>query len=365
MEAFDNKLDPNKNFIKNMIETVIKIAILGIFVLWTFQLIKPFLVPILWGIILAVAINPFIERFAKILKGKRSLAAVLFVVVTIALLVIPTMLLVMSSIDTIQTLIEQMQDKTLVIPPPPATVADLPFVGDTLHQAWQLASINLKGALEQFAPQIKIAMGKAIGPIGGGLSGIFLAIISTCIAGVFLAKSKKSALVARQIIIRFSDEKNGSRITDLAVGTIRGVMQGVVGVALIQAILSLTGMIIIGVPAAGFWALLVLVCAVGQLPPIIILGPVATYVFSANETTPAVIFLVWVLFVSASDGFLKPMLMGRGVDIPMLVILLGALGGMILSGIIGLFVGAVVLAIMYTLFMTWLDEKKEDTTINE
>ncbi len=364
MEALDNNLDPNKNFTKNMIETVIKIAILGALVLWTFQLIKPFLVPILWGIILAVAIDPFIGRFAKILGGKRSLAAVLFVVVIIALLVIPTMLLVMSSIDTIQTLTEQMQDKTLVIPPPPSTIADLPFVGDTLHQVWQLASINLEGALEKFAPQIKIAVGKAIGSIGIGLSGIFLAIISTCIAGVFLAKSEKSALVARQIIIRFSGE-NGSRIADLAVGTIRGVMQGVVGVALIQAILSLAGMIAIGVPAAGFWALLVLVCAVGQLPPIIILGAVAAYVFSVNETTPAVIFLVWALFVSASDGFLKPMLMGRGVDIPMLVILLGALGGMILSGIIGLFVGAVVLAIMYTLFMTWLDEKKEDPTINE
>lgn len=144
-----------------------------------------------------------------------------------------------------------------------------------------MASINLEEALKQFAPQIKIAVGKVVDSIGSGLSGIFLAIISTCIAGVFLAKAEKSALVAKQIFIRFSGE-NGSRISDLTVGTIRGVIQGVVGVAFIQAILSLVGMIAIEVPAAGFWAVLVLVCA---------------------------------LFISASDGFLKPMLMGRGEEI--------------------------------------------------
>jgi predicted PurR-regulated permease PerM len=133
-------------------------------------------------------------------------------------------------------------------------------------------------------------------------------------------------------------------------------MQGVIGVAIIQAVLSAIGMVVAGVPAAILWTVMVLVCAVSQLPPILILGPVAAYVFSANETTPAVIFLVWSILVSASDGFLKPMLMGRGVDIPMLVILIGAIGGMMLSGIIGLFVGAVVLAIMYTLFMSWMDD---------
>ncbi len=143
-------------------------------------------------------------------------------------------------------------------------------------------------------------------------------------------------------------------------------MQGVVGVAVIQSVLAAIGMVLVGVPAAGLWTVLTLVCAVSQLPPILVLGPVAVYVFSITSTTTAVIFLVWVLLVTASDGFLKPMLMGRGVDIPMLVILLGVLGGMMLSGIMGLFTGAVVLAIMYTLFMAWIAEsgvKKE--TLNE
>lgn len=347
---------------KNAIEIAIKISLLGIMVIISFQLIRPFLIPVVWGIILAVAMEPFIVKVAAMLGGKRSLAAVLFVLLIVATLIVPTVLMTLSSIDAVQTLSAQMESGNLVVPPPPAKVADWPLVGDSVFQAWQLAANNLEGALTQYSPQIKAVAGKVLGSVGGGLAGIFMAIISTCIAGVFLAKSVKSVAVAEKVFTRLAGDK-GPEFTALATATIRGVMQGVVGVAVIQAILAAIGMMVVGVPAAGLWSVLVLVCAVAQLPPILILGPVAAYVFSVADTTPAVIFLIWAMLVSASDGFLKPLLMGRGVDIPMLVILIGALGGMMLSGIIGLFVGAVVLAIMYTLFMAWLGEN--DNTSEE
>ncbi len=348
---YENK----KVLTKNVIEITIKISILATLVVWTFFLIKPFLIPVIWGMILAVALEPFLGKFAGMLGGRRSVAATLFVLTIVAALIVPSVLLVMQSIDTVQVISERMHDQTPVIPPPPGKVADWPVVGNSIYQAWQLFSTNLETALKQFAPQLKVVAGKIIGSVGGGFSGVFMGIVSTCIAGVFLAKAKGSAAVAEKIITRFAGEK-GEEITALATATIRGVMQGVVGVAVIQAILSAIGMVVAGVPAAGLWSVLVLVCAVSQLPPILILGPVAAYVFSAADTTTAVIFLVWAILVSASDGFLKPILMGRGVDIPMLVILIGALGGMMLFGIIGLFVGAVVVAIMYTLFMAWIDE---------
>jgi predicted PurR-regulated permease PerM len=356
MEPCDN----NKVFTKNVIETAIKLSILGTMVIWTFLLMKPFMIPVIWGMILAVATEPFIGKLGNMIGGRRSLAAILFVLAIITALVIPSVLLVMESIETVHVISEQMHDKTLVIPPPPAKVADWPLIGPTVHQAWQLSSTNLEAALKQFAPQLKAVAGTLLDSVGGGISGLFMIIISTCIAGVFLAKAKESSAVAEKIIIRFAGD-NGAEIKVLATATIRGVMQGVVGVAVIQAILSALGMVMVGVPAAGLWSVLVLVCAVIQLPPILVLGPVAVYVFSVADTTPAVIFLVWAILVSASDGILKPLLMGRGVDIPMLVILLGALGGMMLSGIIGLFVGAVVLAIMYTLFMAWMDEIGENS----
>ncbi len=349
------QLENNKVLTKNVIEIAIKLSILATLVISTLFLVKPFLIPVIWGIILAVALEPFIRKFATILGGRRSLAATLFVLAVVAALIIPSVLLLMESIDSVQLLSERMHDKTFVIPPPPAQVAEWPLIGSSLHQAWQLFSTNLEVALKQFAPQLKGIASSLLGSVGGGLSGVFMGIVSTCIAGVFLAKAEKSARVAEKIITRFAGER-GAETTALATATIRGVMTGVVGVAIIQAVLSAIGMVVAGVPAAGLWSVLVLVCAVSQLPPIIILGPVAAYVFSASDTTTAVIFLVWALLVSASDGFLKPLLMGRGVDIPMLVILIGALGGMMLFGIIGLFVGAVVLAIMYTEFMTWIDE---------
>jgi len=126
---------------------------------------------------------------------------------------------------------------------------------------------------------------------------------------------------------------------------------------MIQAVLSAAGMIVMDVPAWGLWTMIVLVAAVAQLPPIIVLGFVSAYVFSVAETTPAVIFLIYCIVVSSSDAFLKPLFLGRGMEIPMLVILLGAIGGMMMSGIIGLFVGAIVLALGYELFMAWLNER--------
>ncbi len=356
----DEHIEKSTMITKNVVDAVIKIVILAILVTWTFLLIKPFLMPVIWGIILAIAMEPFIAKVATMLGGRKGVASTLFVLVIIAALVIPAVLLVGSSIDTAQTLMETVQDQTLEVPPPPAGVAEWPLIGDKVYQLWQQASTNLVGALQRYAPQIKTAAAALIGSIGGGLFGFFMVIISTCIAGVFLAKSEGCAQIAERIITRVAGAK-GPEITSLATATIRGVMQGVVGVAVIQAILSTIGMLVAGVPAAGLWGALVLVCAVGQLPPLLVLGPVAAYVFSVADTTTAVIFLVWAIFVSASDGFLKPMLMGRGVDIPMLVILIGALGGMMLSGIIGLFVGAVVLAIMYTLFMSWITESAEDS----
>ncbi len=119
--------------------------------------------------------------------------------------------------------------------------------------------------------------------------------------------------------------------------------------------LSAIGLVLIDVPAAGIWTFAVLMLAIMQLPPIFVLGPIAIWVFSMAEPVPATIFLVYALIVSASDSFLKPMFLGRGMEIPMLVILLGAIGGMIMSGIVGLFVGAVVLALGYQIMVAWME----------
>lgn len=351
MEAKNNDV----LFEKKAIEVAIRIGLLATMVVWTLLIIKPFLIPVLWGIIIAVAMEPFIAICAKAMGGRRKLAAVLFALVVIAALIIPAAMLISSSINVVQAVATGLENDTLTVPPPPSGVESWPVIGPSLNKSWSLASVNLAAALKQFTPQLKTAAATMVDSVGGGVMAIFMFIISVAISAALLATAEKGSAIMTRIVSRLAGDR-GEEITALATATIRGVMQGVVGVAVIQSVLAAGGMLAVGVPAAGLWAVLVLVCAVIQLPPILILGPIAAWVFTAAETVPAVLFLVWAVLVSASDGVLKPLLMGRGVDIPMLVILIGALGGMMVSGIIGLFVGAVVVAISYTLFMAWVEE---------
>jgi predicted PurR-regulated permease PerM len=196
--------------------------------------------------------------------------------------------------------------------------------------------------------------------VAAGAGGVVLQfIVSIIIAGMLLVNAKSGTDSVEKVSVRLMGEELGKQFTGMAGATIRSVAQGVLGVAVIQAVLAGIGLLVIGVPYAGLWTLLVLLLAIIQLPTIIILGPIIVYVFTITTTVPAVIFMVWSLLVGISDSFLKPLLLGRGLDIPMLVVLLGAIGGMILSGIIGLFVGAVVLAVGYKLFTVWLHEGME------
>jgi predicted PurR-regulated permease PerM len=133
-------------------------------------------------------------------------------------------------------------------------------------------------------------------------------------------------------------------------------MMGVIGVAVIQAIFALIGLGLMGVPLSALWALIIMFLTIIQVPALIVIAPIIAYVFSQGSGTTEVIFAVYMLIVGASDGILKPILMGRGVDIPMLVILIGAIGGMILMGMIGLFIGAVIFALTYKLFGAWMAE---------
>ena len=146
---------------------------------------------------------------------------------------------------------------------------------------------------------------------------------------------------------------------ELAVATVRSVTLGILGVALIQTLLASLGFLLVGVPGAGLWALLVMILAVVQLPTILVLGPIIIYVFSTSSAVIAVVFAIWSILVGISDAFLKPLLMGRGVDVPMLVIFIGAIGGFMTSGIIGLFVGAIIFSLGYKLFLIWLDTDKQ------
>ncbi len=345
-----NSVDP--------LETAIRIGLIALLVWFCFLVLKPFLIPVIWAIIIADAVFPFYRKLENSMGGRTKLTATLFTLAALALLLVPTIMLFGSLADSLKVLSAGLNNGTLTIPPPADSVAAWPVIGESVHKFWQAASVNLQATLQGIGPQLKEIAGGLLASGAGLILSVIQFSISILIAGVFLAKAEESRAISILIFRRVTGEK-AAELVDLSNATIRSVAQGVLGVAIIQSLLAGIGMLAAGVPGAGFWALLVLILAVIQLPPILILGPVIFYVFSVSSTTVAVIFAIWGIFVSISDSFLKPLFLGRGMQIPMLVILIGAIGGMMLAGIIGLFVGAVVLSLGFTIFQTWLDSEAQ------
>ena len=351
-----SRSDEDKAFHARTMDAAIRISLLALLVLWCFQIVRPFIMPVLWGAIMAVAIYPLFVKAYTAFGGRHKLTATLITLLALTILIVPTVILSGSLVESSKSLAEQVESGTLVVPPPSDTVKDWPLIGEKLHGAWSLASYNLEGALKKFKPQVEAVSKWLLSAAAGVGAGILMFVVSIIIAGAFLVYGQSGSKAMETIAARVMGKKGGEDFVELAGATIRSVAQGVLGVALIQSILAGIGLLVMGVPYAGVWAGLVLLLAIIQLPPLLILAPIVVYEFSVAETVPAVIFMIYSLIVSSSDAFLKPLFLGRGMDIPMLVILLGAIGGMVLSGIIGLFVGAVVLAVGYTLFTLWLEQ---------
>jgi predicted PurR-regulated permease PerM len=353
------KMQPQE-IVRQVVEISVPLLVIAIFLVWSFGILAPFIDPIVWAAVIAVASYPVFLKAAGWLGGRRKLAVVLLVLLALGAILAPVLIMGNSLLHSTQALGNKIADGTLEVPPPPEKVKDWPFVGKRLHATWQLASSNLGVFIERYQPQLQHGAGKVLSGVAGAGVGVLQLILAIVIAAIFLLKVDACTAGMTRLARRVAGHSKGDSVIALSTATVRSVAVGVLGVAFIQAALAAIGIVLVGIPAAGIWAFLVLLLAIVQLPPLLILLPLALWVFGSTDSqTTAWIFLVYSLVVSFSDGFLKPMLLGRGVDVPMLVILLGAIGGMIRSGILGLFVGAVVLALGYRLFMLWLETEEE------
>jgi predicted PurR-regulated permease PerM len=314
----------DRDFLRRALESSIRIGLVLFLVVWCYQIARPFLPPIVWGIILAIATQPIYAALCRAMGGRTSKA----------------------------------EAGTLQVSPPPAGVADWPIVGEQVHAFWEAASENLEAALDPLHPQLK-AVGRWALEAGtsAGL-GIVVFALSLVLAGVLLAAGEPAAEAARRVAERLVPER-GAELVALAGGTVLCVPRGVLGTAFIQAFLAGIGLLAAGVPAAGLWALLVLLLAVVQVPTLLVLVPIIVWVFASKSIGVAVLFGIWGTAVGLSDNVLKPLLLGRGSSVPTVVIFIGAIGGFLRAGIIGLFVGAVVLAVGYDLFKWWLEKEPE------
>jgi predicted PurR-regulated permease PerM len=310
----------------------------------------------IWALILAVCLYPLHQSVAAKLGGRQGLAATLLVLLGIVIVVVPTAALMSSLGDSVRGFINDVQNNTLQVPPPREGVADWPLVGDKVHAFWTKAHDDLPALVQSMQPKIgnlaKAALG-FVASIGGGL---LLFMASLIVAGIMMAFGDSGARGIRAIFERVADGPQGAQFVDLSTATIRAVAKGVLGVAFIQAIVVGICLLIAGVPFAGVMAVIVLVLGIAQVPALIVTLPAIAYIWSSGTyaTGAAVLYTVLLLVAGMADNVLKPLMLGRGVDAPMPVILLGALGGMAAAGIVGMFVGATLLALGYQILMGWV-----------
>lgn len=344
---------------KNFYDIMIRLAAITLIVAWSLMILFPFTNILLWSFILAIALMPLHHSLSSVLKGKPKLASTIIVLAGLVIILVPGWLFLDSIIVGIKDMKTNFDAGTLTIPPPTENVKTWPLIGNAVYDTWNSASISLEQTVMQYKEQL-IGIGSAfIKGLMSTVSGGLQMIVSFIIAGVLLVIPGVGESM-RKFIRRLVGQK-GDEFTDIVVKTVGNVVKGVLGVAFIQALIIGIGFLLAGVPYAGLWTLIVLMLAILQIPPTLVVIPVIIYLFSILNTVPAILWGVYLFLGGMSDNILKPILLGKGAPVPMLVIFLGVIGGFMLSGFIGLFTGAIVVSIGYKMLVAWMNDPEAKT----
>ena len=340
------------------IELAIRLAVLGLLLYATFILIRPFITIAIWSIVLTVALYPGYDRMVRWLGGRRRLAAILLTLVSLMILVGPATWLVLSLVDSLSSLSERLDLANFTVPSPPASVKEWPLVGEPVYQFWDLASTNLQAAFVKIAPQLR--------PVGSGLllvaaeagTGALQFLIALIVAGFLYPP----ALALVDAMNRFSHRlaaEQGEAFVLIVGATIRAVARGVIGVAALQSFLIGLGLAVAGIPGASLLTLASLVLGIIQIGPAPVIIPVIIWAWTTMDTTTALLFTAYMIPVNLMDNILRPLVMGRGLGTPTVVILIGLIGGTLSLGLTGLFLGPIVLAVIWELLVAWIRKERE------
>jgi predicted PurR-regulated permease PerM len=333
-------------------DLVIRLILLGLFAYLSLALIRPFLPIVAWAVILSVALAPVHGWLSRRLGGRRQVAAFLLTLVMLAVVIGPVAALARSLVETVYGVVARAGEGSLRFPELPARLGALPLVGERIQEFWRLASTGFEGVFVRYR--------EILAPFGARLLALLSTIsfdllrfvLSIVVAGLLLVPGPNLAKWGRLIASRVVAPR-GEQFVDLATMTIRNVSRGVVGVALLQAILIGVVLQAAGLPSAGLLAFIILVLCILQIGPALVVLPVLVWAWFAMTTGHALLLTVLLVPLTLMDNVLKPMLMGRGLKTPALVILLGVIGGTLTFGLVGLFLGPVVLAVFYDLVVSW------------
>lgn len=337
-------------------DTLIRVGLIGALVALCIYVFSPFLNLMVWSIILAVTLYPLHQMLARRIGRRQGLTSTIMVLLGVALIVVPTWLLMNSFADSVRGFVEAVQQNTLQIPPPRESVKNWPVVGQNLYDKWSQARADLPGLVHTMQPKIGDLARAALGIVASIGRSMLLFLAAFVVASIVMAYGASAASSGRSMFHRLAGPTRGEALTRLSVATIRAVALGVIGVAAIQALLIGLALLFAGIPIAGILAIAALLLGIAQVPALIITLPVIVYIWTSGDygTGAAVMHTIILLVTGVSDNVLKPLMLGRGVDVPMPVILFGALGGMATGGIQGMFVGATALALGYEIFKNWL-----------
>ncbi|MDB9390289.1 AI-2E family transporter [Microcystis aeruginosa] len=338
-----------------IIDLVIRLFFLGLLLFAGFTLLRPFLTMILWGAILAIAWYPLFLWLKKLLAGRAKLAAVLLTLLCLGIIIGPVSAIAAVLAGNLRTLAEYIDTGAAVIPPPPTDVATWPLIGERIASLWQQASDNTGQFLQRFEPQLK-ELGKISLSLATstGLT-VLKFIVSILIAAALTLSAKNLTHLMNRLAEKIAPGR-GIALASLTASTVRNVSRGIIGVAIIQSLLIGIGLVTVGTPAAGLLTFLTLILGILQIGPGLIVLGALIHAWVTLPNSIALLFTIWMIPATLVDNFLKPILMGRGLPIPMVVILLGVFGGVIAYGIIGLFVGPVLLGLCYELVRAWIGE---------
>jgi predicted PurR-regulated permease PerM len=336
-----------------VIELAIRLAFLGLLAYWSLLLIHPFFTIIVWSIVLTVALFPVFEWLAAALGGRRALAASLITIVNLLVVFGPVTWLGSGLVESIRAISERVASGNLSLPPPFESIKGWPIVGDQVYEIWNLASTNFRAAFVKIAPQLKPLGSTLLGAAGAMTVGMLQFIASVVVAGC-LFRPGSSLLSAIRAFARHVDSQRAEAFVQVAGATIRNVSRGVIGISLLQALLVGIGLMIAGVPAAGPITLAVLVLGISQIGPSVVLIPVIIWAWFAMDTAAAVVFTAYMVPVNLLDNLLRPIVLAHGLTTPMPVIFIGIIGGTLAHGLIGLFIGPVILALAWELLATWI-----------
>lgn len=352
---------------EDLTDVMIRIGLIALVVVLCVQVFSPFMGLMLWALILAVALYPLNGRLAKHLGGSQGRAATLLVLVGLLLIGVPTAMLGSSFAEQVHDTYAAFENNEVRVPAPKPSVAEWPIIGERVHAAWSAAATDLPAFLAELQPQLGNFTKFLLKLTADTASAVLLFMGALIIAGIMMAYGESGSAAMARIMRRLTGPTKGPRLHRLTTATIRSVAVGVIGVAFIQALLLGVGFMAAGIPAAGVLAVVVMILGIMQLPALIVSLPAIAYLWMGGDGSTLMngIFTVYLVLAGMADNVLKPMLLGRGVDVPMPVVLLGALGGMVASGMIGLFIGAVLLSVGYQIFMEWVEQGDGDPSVSK